>query len=216
MELLDYNTIAQNPKIFVGYSDITSFHLAFHSLCNLVTFHGPMVSSNMTEHFDYYSRSSLERTLQMPPFHIFHNPEGYYYKTIVPGIATGQILGGCLSLVSPSIGTFYQPDFSDSILFLEDIDESIPRCDKLMYHLKNAGIFSKVNGVILGSFLNCTNPADPDYTIYDFFCDFFKDFEKPVLWGLQSGHEKPMGTIPLGEICIMNTYTNRVVFERHN
>lgn len=214
MELLDYTTIEKNPKIFMGYSDITSFHLAFYSLSRLVTFHGPMVSSNMVDDFDYYTRSSMERALQISPFFVFHNPEGHYYKTIVPGIAKGRIIGGCLSLVSPSIGTFYQPDFTDTILFLEDIDESLPRCDKLMHHLKNAGVFSQVNGVLLGNFKNCTNPNDKDYTILDFFRDFFAHYDKPVLWGVQSGHEKPMGTIPFGEVCTLNTYAGRVVFER--
>lgn len=216
MDLLDYSAIAQNPKIFMGYSDITSFHLAFYSLCQLVTFHGPMVSSNMVDDLDYYTRSSMERALQIPPLCIFHNPEGHYYKTIVPGIAKGKILGGCLSLVSPSIGTFYQPDFTDTILFLEDIDESLPRCDKMMHHLKNANVFSKVNGVLLGNFKNCINPNDSSYTMLDFFCDFFKGYNKPVLWGIQSGHEKPMGTIPFGSQCTVNTYTNRVVFERNS
>lgn len=216
MNLIDYSLIEQNPKIFIGYSDITSFHLAFYALCDLVTFHGPMVSSNMADNFDWYSRSSMERALQIPPFNIFHNPEGCYYQVIVPGIAKGNIIGGCLSLVSPSIGTFYQPDFTNTILFLEDIDESLPRCDKLLHHLKNSGVFSQVNGVLLGNFKDCTNPNDLSYTMYDFFCDFFDGYDKPVLWGIQSGHEKPMGTIPLGTVCTVNTYTNRVVFERHN
>lgn len=215
MDLLDYSLIRQNPKIFMGYSDITSFHLAFYSLCQLVTYHGPMVSSNMVDNFDYYTQSSMERTLQMPPFQVFHNPEGCYYKTVVPGIAKGRIIGGCLSLVSPCIGTIYEPNFTNTILFLEDIDESIPRCDKLLHHLKNANVFSQVNGVLLGNFKNCTNPNDPSYTMFDFIMDFFSGYDKPVLWGIQSGHEKPMGTIPFGMVCTMNTYTNRVVFERH-
>lgn len=214
MDLIDYSIVEENPKIFMGYSDITSFHLAFYSLSRLVTFHGPMVSSNMVDDFDYYTRSSMERILQMPPFSVFHNPESHYYTPVVPGIAKGKIIGGCLSLVSPSIGTFYQPDFTDTILFLEDVDESLPRCDKMMNHLKNAGIFSQVGGVLLGNFKNCTNPNDPDYSIFDFFCDFFKGYDKPVLWGIQSGHEKPMGTIPFGAVCTFNTYTGRVVFER--
>ncbi len=214
MHLLDYSLIRQKPKIFLGYSDITAFHLAFYSLCDLVTFHGPMVSSNMVDDFDYYTQSSLERALQMPSFSVFHNPEGCYYQTIVPGIAKGPVIGGCLSLLSSSIGTFYQPNFEGTILFIEEIEETIPRCDRMMSHLRNSGILSQVNGILLGNFMNCTNPYEPSYNIYDFFCDFFNDYDKPVLWGIHSGHEKPMGTIPFGEICTMNTFTNRIVFER--
>ena len=214
MDLLDYPMIAKNPKIFLGYSDITCLHLAFYSLCNLVTFHGPMVSSNMADGFDSFSKASLERALQMPPLLVFHNPKGYCYQPIVPGIAKGKLIGGCLSLVSSSMGTFYQPDFTNCILFLEEIEETVPRCERMMCHLKNAGVLNQVNGIILGNFKNCINPKNCNYTILDFFCDFFKDYDKPVLWGLQSGHDKPMGTIPFGEQCTMNTYTSRVVFER--
>lgn len=213
MDRLDYPMIQEHPKIFVGYSDITSFHLAFYSLCGLVTFHGPMVSSNMTEDYDCYSRNSLERVLQLPSCSSFTNPDGYPLQTIVSGRAKGRIIGGCLSLVSPSIGTFYEPDFNDTILFLEDIDETVPRCDKLMHHLKNSGIFTRVNGVILGNFKDCENPNDKSYTIYHFFQDFFQDYQKPVIWGLQSGHDKPMGTIPLGTMCSLDADSGKVVFE---
>ncbi|MBR3770870.1 MAG: LD-carboxypeptidase [Clostridium sp.] len=213
LDLLDYNCIHNNPKIFVGYSDVTTFHLAFYSLCDLATFHGPMVSSNMVDDFDCYTRESFERAIRIPKQLIFENPQGIVPIPIIPGKAKGRIIGGCLSLVSPSIGTFYQPDFRNSILFLEDVDESLPRCDKMMHHLKNSGIFSKVNGVILGTFTGCTNSNLPEYTMYDFFCDFFHGYNKPVLFGLQSGHGKPMGTIPLGAICTLDTEDSFVTFE---
>lgn len=212
MEYLDYPMIKQNPKIFVGYSDITSFQLAFYSLCGLITFHGPMVSSNMVNDFDCYSRNSLESTLQIPSCIPFCNPAGYPIETIVSGKKSGRIIGGCLSLISPAIGTFYEPDFTDTILFLEDIDETVPRCDKLIHHLKNSGVFDRVSGVILGNFKGCDNPNDISYTIYDFFRDFFQDYEKPVIWGLQSGHDKPMGTIPMGTMCSLDADSGKVIF----
>lgn len=212
LDLLDYDCIRRNPKIFVGYSDVTTFHLAFYSKCNLATFHGPMVSSNMIEDFDFYTKQSLAKALQIPKAFNFLNPEGYEMHPIIKGVAKGRIIGGCLSLVSPAIGTFYEPDFCDTILFLEDIDESLPRCDKMMHHLKNSGVLSKVNGVILGNFKGCTNSTFPEYSMYDFFSEFFHDYQKPVLWGLQSGHDKPMGTIPFGSICTLDTINCSIMF----
>ncbi len=212
MQLLDYEMIARNPKIFVGYSDVTSFHLAFHSLCNFATFHGPMVSSNLVDDFDSYSKTSFRTTLAIPERQTFFNPVGKPILPLSKGRASGRIIGGCLSLVSPCIGTFYQPDFNGKILFLEDVGESLPRCDKLMQHLINAGILDQVNGILLGNFKDCDNPSDPSYTIYDYFRELFSCYKKPVLYGLQSGHEKPMATIPFGTICCMDTANNQIQF----
>lgn len=213
MDLIDYPLIRKHPKIFVGYSDVTSYHLALYRFCNLITFHGPMVSSNMVDDFDSYTYESLMTSLSMPSSMKFHNPNNQQLCTLVPGCARGRIIGGCLSLVAPAIGTFYQPDFHGTILFLEDVDETLPRCDKLMNQLKNSGVFDQVNGVLLGNFKDCINPNDKDYTMFDFFRDFFKTYNKPVLWGIQSGHDKPMGTIPLGTICNMNTDEHSIRFD---
>lgn len=212
MNLLDYRMIQKHPKIFLGYSDITALHLAFYHCSHLVTFHGPMVSSNMIDDFDSYTADSLFETLSMPSSLAFRNPEDMPILPIVSGCAKGRIIGGCLSLVAPSIGTFYQPNFRNTILFLEDVDETLPRCDKLMQQLKNSGVLSQVNGILLGNFKDCINPNLPEYTMFDFFCDFFKDYDKPVFWGVQSGHAKPMGTLPLGTLCTMDSESSKIQF----
>ena len=213
MNLLNYEAISQNPKIFVGYSDITSFHLAFHSLCDIATFHGPMVSSNMIHNYDSYTKESFLKAFRIPRTLTFKNPCGYDMEPLVCGCARGRVIGGCLSLISPAIGTFYQPDFHNTILFLEDIDETIPRCDKMMHHLKNAGVFEQVSGVLIGNFVGCENVNDPSYTFLDFMKDFFRDYDKPVLYGIQSGHDKPMGTIPFGTMCTMDSGKCSITFE---
>ena len=212
LQLLDYPMIRKHPKLFVGYSDITSFHLAFYTLCHLVTFHGPMVSSNMIEDFDEYTKDSFLKAISMPNTFHFHNPVNQPINYLIEGKTCGRIVGGCLSLVSPSIGTFYQPDFCGKILFLEDVEESLPRCDKLMQHLIHSGILDQVNGILLGNFLGCDNPKDPSYTIRDYLDDLFQGYKKPVVYGLQSGHDKPMGTIPLGTMCELNTYMDKISF----
>ncbi|MDO5292070.1 MAG: LD-carboxypeptidase [bacterium] len=213
MSLLDYQTITKHPKLFVGYSDVTSFHLAFHRLCDFITFHGPMVSSNMINDYDEYTKQCFEEAISMPDVLTYHSPDGSKPISIVKGTACGRVIGGCLSLISPSIGTFYQPDFKGKILFLEDVDESLPRCDKLMHHLAHSCVLDQVDGVILGTFKDCTNPNDPSYTMFDFFKDFFSSYKKPVLYGVQSGHEKPMATIPFGTVCYINSYSAELSFE---
>lgn len=212
LSMLDYDEIRKHPKIFVGYSDITSFHLAFHKFCDFLTFHGPMVSSNMLSDFDDYSRQNFFSVLSMPKTYSFENPFGIPYEVIHPGKASGCILGGCLSLITPCIGTYYQPNFQDKILFLEDIGETIPRIDKMMFHLKHAGILNQVNGVLLGNFIDCDNPSDPSYSLSTYMKDFFHAYDKPVLFNLQSGHQKPMGTIPFGTLCSINTSEKNVTF----
>lgn len=213
LSLLDYPMIKNHPKIFVGYSDVTTFHLAFHRFCNFITFHGPMVSSNMVDDMDSYTKESFFEALSNPSSITFHNPADKTLIPIAPGQATGRLVGGCLSLVAPSIGTFYQPDFHNKILFLEDIEESIPRCDKLMQQLLHAGILDQINGILLGNFKDCTNPRDESYTIEHYFKDLFASYSKPVLWGIQSGHQKPMATLPLGSICSMDTEQLSIRFD---
>ena len=214
MKLLNYRMIQHHPKLFVGYSDVTSFHLAFHSLCHMISFHGPMVSSNMVNDFDEYTRRSFQNAIQMPHCLTHCNPRNHSLSTLVPGCAQGQIIGGCLSLLSPAIGTFYQPNFRGKILFLEDVGETLPRCDKLMQHLSLAGVFDQINGILLGTFKDCINPNDETYTMDDYFIDFFQHYNKPVIQHVWSGHEKPMATIPFGTLCTIDTknYSIRYVY----
>ena len=212
LEYLDYDGIGTHPKPFIGYSDATAFHLVFHRNCDLVTFHGPMVCSNMAKDFDPYSKTSLLEALSMPKQLPFHNPDSIAMNAIVPGTCTGRIIGGCLSLVTACIGTFYQPDFTDKVLFLEDIGETIPRVDRMMQQLKHAGILSKVAGIALGAFTDCENPYDSSYGLMDFLEEFFHDYEKPVLANIYSSHKKPMGTIPFGTICERDASAGSLTF----
>ncbi len=214
MRLLDYDLIRQNPKIFMGYSDVTSFHLAFHKLCSLVTFHGPMVSSNMLDDFDDYTKSSFFEAVSIPSYINFQNPNQEELASITGGHATGELIGGCLSLISPAIGTFYQPEFHHKILFLEDIHEDLPRCDKMIEHLFHSGIMDQISGLILGDFTECNNNTDPNYTIIDYFKERFSTYNKPVMYQIQSGHCIPMATLPFGYLCHMDADQKTIEFYR--
>lgn len=216
MRYLDFDMIRKNPKIFVGYSDITNLHSGLQMFCNLVTFHGPMVCSNMLRDFDDYTRESLFSSLNMGANLEFKNPPGEGgFDVIQNGTASGIITGGNLSLLSRGAGTFFQLDTAGKILFLEDVEESIPSLDMSITQLEYAGMLNQVAGILLGDFTDCNNDRyDGSYQIDEFLHERFSACRVPVLSHVRSGHAKPMGTIPLGTMCHMDTRRRQILFSR--
>ena len=213
MDYLDLDMIRQHPKVFIGYSDITNFHSVFSRYCGFVTFHGPMVISNMLKGFDDYSRDSLERALAMEDHYVFRNPEGDPMHILMTGRATGVVTGGNISLIAHSVGTFYQPVTEGRILFLEDVDESIAHLDMMITQMEQAGVMKGVRGVLLGNFADCSNDSyDSSYRIDQFLRDRFAAYQVPVMSNVCSGHARPMGTIPMGTVCTMDTDSDEIIF----
>ena len=146
----------------------------------------------------------------------FVNPPGKPSIGVLrEGQARGQITGGNLSLIVGSVGTFYQPDTRGKILFLEDIEETIPRLDMYITHLEYAGMMDHAAGVVLGNFEGCDNSRyDDSYSLEEFLHDRFRGYRIPVLYRVSSDHGKPMGTIPLGTVCRVDGQEGRLFFER--
>lgn len=210
LEFLDYEMIRKNPKIFVGYSDITSIHLALQKLCKLVTYHAPMVSSNLLEQFDAYTQASFEEILCFGKGKelCFHNPQTLPLKVIATGRegkAAGRLIGGNLAVLINSICTAYEPEWDGKILFLEDIHESIPRIDRMMTQLRLMGVFDQVSAVLLGDFADCQNEYEPTFGIEDYLFETFQTFKIPVLSNLQVGHCFGTASLPLGSLCRVET-----------
>ncbi|MDD2958699.1 MAG: LD-carboxypeptidase [Lachnospiraceae bacterium] len=215
MEYLDLDVIRENPKVFIGFSDITNFHSIINKYCDLVTFHGPMLISNMLKGFDEYSKKSLEETLNMQDMVYFHNLKEDPMAVLHPGTAKGIITGGNLSLLARSVGTFYQVDTKGKILFLEDVEESIPCLDMMVTQLEQAGMMKEIRGLLLGNFSECTNECyDASYTLQQFLKDRFKDCQVPVIANVCSGHARPMGTVPMGTVCTMDTEHMEICFAK--
>ena len=212
MEYVDLDLVKKNPKIFVGYSDVTSLHLAFTQQCGLVTFHGPMVSSNMVDQFDPETRESFFQALNAEEGYEFKNPRGFEISVLKEGQAEGVLTGGNLSLLSASIGTPYEVDAKGRILFIEEIGEPLCRMERSVYHLRNAGKFRDCAGVILGQFTSCANKDDAEYTEIDCFLDALEGLDIPVLYNVQSGHGFPMMTLPLGAVCSIDTAKPGIAF----
>ncbi len=214
MRLLDYNLIRQNPKVFVGYSDITNLHMAFNRLCGFVTYHGPMVSSNMLEHYDDYTRCSFEAVLNMEKYLEFTNPCDENIECLIPGCAQGKLIGGNLSLLINMLGTFYAPVMQGAILFIEDIHENIANIDRMVGQLRLLGVFDQIAGLILGDFSECNNDGDPSFLIDEYIRDEFKDLKIPVLYKVKVGHCYPTGSFPMGAHCILNANDRKIIFAR--
>lgn len=213
---LDYEMIRQNPKVFIGYSDVTSIHSVLQKYCNLVTFHGPMVKTDLLHNkINEYTIKSLQNTINMDDRMIFENPMGESFTVLQEGQAYGRLIGGNLSVLARSVGTPFAPCTQNSILFLEEIGESIPRIDMYLTQLKYAGMFAGVKGILLGDFTECSNvKSAEELTVEVFLKRWFKQFSLPVLGNLYSDHRAVMGTLPLGAWCEMNTYERKVIFYR--
>lgn len=195
---INFDLIRDNPKIFWGYSDITYLHTAFRQKADLVTFHGPMLSSDIgKEEFDSLSREMFQQLFE--PTSLTYD-EGISPLTVLSeGEASGEIVGGNLSLLVTSIGTEYEVDTAEKLLLIEDIGEEPYRIDSFLNQLKQAGKLHDAAGIIVGDF-NKAEPKDQDAAIpLDKVLEhYFSDLHKPVLSGFKIGHCFPHFAVPLG------------------
>ena len=212
-QYIDLDVVRANPKIFVGYSDVTTMHLLFNQQADLVTFHGPMVSSNMVSGFDEETKKAFFDAINAEGTYEFKNPAGIPLQVMKEGKATGPVVGGNLSLLSASIGTPYEMDTKGKIIFLEEVEEPITKIEKWAYHLKNAGKFDECKGILLGQFTGITNKNMPSYTEIECLSEILEDVNVPVMYHLESGHGEKIITLPFGASCTMDTETKTIVFD---
>jgi len=202
---LDYDLIARNPKVFMGYSDITAILNALLTKTGLVGFHGPIAKQNFTE----YTLAEFKKVLMLPRTSTiiaapppFESREGWVEEEnrltrFAPGKARGKLVGGNLSLLTKLIGTPYEPNFDGAILVLEDEGESPYRIDGLLTHLWLAGKLQQVAGIAIGKF------TDTDYALNTFSVEEVIEqrcvpLGVPVIGGLMIGHVEDMTVVPLG------------------
>ncbi len=197
---LDYRAIKANPKIFAGYSDITAIQLAMHRHAGLVTFSGPMVASEMAKGINPFTEENFWRILTHPePFGDLARPGDKRYQAISRGRASGPLIGGCLSLVACLIGSPHFPNLQGSVFCVEEIGEAPYRIDRYLTQLREAGIFKRIGGFVLGQMTDCVPTDDePSQTIDDLMRDFIKPLKIPALAGLDYGHVDVKYTLPFG------------------
>lgn len=196
---LDRKIIRRNPKIFIGYSDITIILYYLYKISRMVVFHGPVVSGEINNNTSSINLDYLVTVLTRP------EPLGeIQYSTLrclKKGVARGILVGGNMPLIISAIGTPYDIDTENKILFLEDIGEDLEVIDNYIMHLKLAGKFRKVKGIVFGRMIDCLDHSGNKYTIKDILNENLRDVNVPVIYGFPSGH-RACGdvniTLPLG------------------
>lgn len=209
LDLVDFEGIRNNPKIFMGYSDITALLNAIYQKCGLITFHGPM-GGDFAGGLERHSKRAMKNILEST------DPVGELPNPLTPevveeGKGSGILVGGNLSIVAASMGTPYEVDTENKILFLEDVFEEPYSVDRMLTQLRLAGKFKSVAGIILGDWGN-TEPEEPEksLSLEEVFEDIFKGLGKPVLKGLKIGHCKPKLTVPIGVEVSIDTCSKTV------
>ncbi len=211
MNMIDFDMIRENPKVFCGYSDITALHIAINQFCGFVTYHTPMPSTELYAGVDDYTINRLKKVLFGAKIGDLQNPINMPVKTLVGGSAKGILTGGNLSLVSSSLGTPYEIDTKDKILFLEDVGEEPYRIDRMISHLKAAGKFRDCAGIILGYYTDC-NAEDPkkSLTLEQVFTELIAPEHKPAVMNFACGHSLPSLSLPLGMEIGLNSLSGKI------
>lgn len=211
LDLLDFQIIKENPKLFIGYSDITALHISFQQSANLVTIHGPMASRGIASLHALSKRYLLNLLTDKSPLGEIMNPEDIELKSLVKGKVDGQIIGGNLSLIAATMGTPYEIDTKNKILFLEDVGEEPYRIDRMLTQLALGGKFSDAKGIVLGSWHGCDPVKYPAcFTVIDLFKRIVEPYGKPTIYNLQSGHDDFNIALPLGVKATLDATNKRL------
>jgi muramoyltetrapeptide carboxypeptidase len=198
LDSINVANLKSHPKIFVGYSDITSLLTYVSDSIGLVTFHGPMVAKDFA-HPDGIDLASWEAALTAASAWTISFGAESGAKSLVPGSAEGALYGGCLSMLVASLGTPYEIHTAGTILFIEDVAAKPYQIDRILMQLKLAGKFEDVRGIIFGEMLDCLQNKEQHYALEDVVLRVIGDLGVPVAYGLRSGHvSRGNITLPLG------------------
>lgn len=197
LPFLDYKIIQENPKVLMGYSDLTSLINAIYTKTNLISFHGPVGYSTWEGYSEKIFRNILLKYNSNKKYILSSILNEFY--TINSGKAIGKLFGGNLSVLCSMLGTPYLPNFKNNILFLEEIKEEPYRIDRMFTQLKLSGILYQISGLILGIFKNCkAEEPKKSMTIKEVIKFHFKDLKIPIFYGARIGHIKDKWIVPIG------------------
>ena len=209
---LNKKVIRKNPKIFIGYSDITILLSYLYSVGRMVVFHGPVVSGEIHENMNSITLHYLFKAIREPD--TFGVSEFSTLKSLRTGRATGILVGGNMSLLVSAIGTPYDIDTDNKILFLEDVGEDLETIDHYLMHFKLAGKFKKIRGIVFGRMLGCIDRSGKKHNIRNVLYDILKDVKVPIIYGFPSGHRVLGGsnvTLPFGVNVTVDSYKPELI-----
>jgi muramoyltetrapeptide carboxypeptidase len=197
LDALDYKKIRANPKVIIGFSDITSLVNAIYKHTGLITYHGPCGYSSWGD----FTMKCVKKALVVGEPFTLKNPAEYEEetKTWVSGKAQGPLIGGNLTVLTALIGTKHEPNWTGAILFLEEIGEEPYRVDRMLWQMRQAGAFELLAGLVFGSFKNC-QPEEPhrSFSLHEVSAQHFTHAKFPIYQGAAFGHIAPKFTLPVG------------------
>lgn len=202
MDLIKWSFFEKNPKIFMGFSDLTPILNYIYKKFNVISFHSPMLTSDLD---NMYSRTSLLTSITVSRKNYYiENPknidlESYSHKN---PIATGNIVGGNLSLICSTLSTKYEIPFKNNILFIEEVNESPYKIDRMLTQLYLSKKIQQCSGIILGQFTGCSD--NNGISVEEVLLEKINLFKKPCIYNLCSGHGEPRITLPIGAKCEIN------------
>ena len=211
LPMLDYDIIRANPKVLIGYSDVTALLHGIFLETGLVCFHGPVGASNFTDYTtkqvtDVLMTPKVNQVIPFPKENLSKADPAYQPYVIQSGKATGQLIGGNLTLVTSLMGTPYELDLKDKLVFLEDIGEKPYRLDRMFTQLLLAGKLQDAVGIVLGVFSDCeAGVNDNSLTLREMMEDRLTNLGIPVVYGMSFGHIGNNFTIPMGINATIDT-----------
>ena len=198
LDRIDLDAIRKHPKIFVGYSDVTTVLTYFSDAAGIVTFHGPMIAKDFS-HAGGVDVTSWNAAVSGVSDWVINTGSNSGVKPLIEGAAEGILYGGCLSMLAASLGTPYEIQTTGAILFVEDVATKPYQIDRMLMHLKLAGKLEDVRGMVFGEMLECVQKNDQGYTLEEVILRVVGDLGIPLAYGLRSGHvSRGNVTLPLG------------------
>jgi muramoyltetrapeptide carboxypeptidase len=208
LPLLDFKAMARTPKIFVGFSDATFILNALVDFAGMVSFHGPMVAMD-------FARGLSPRAFEHMQDLLGGKLDGFELEAreaMHPGQASGEVIGGCLSVLVATIGTPYEPRFDGRILFLEDTGEKAYRIDRMLVQLRQTGALGRVAGIVFGAIRAIDGNEQETRLIARFAAEQTAGLGCPVLYGVEAGHGTENFTIPFGVAARIDSAARRIIF----
>ncbi len=219
LPLLNYNVIRTHPKVIIGYSDVTSLLYGIYKETGLICFHGAVGTSTYNDFtIDYFRKTLIDPEDKL----VLRNPspesndEEFRPFTIRDGIAKGELIGGNLSVVVSLIGTPYDVDSNNKIIFLEEMSEDPYRIDRMLTQMRMAGKFEGAAGIVLGVFKDCRpsekSSFDTSFTLQEVLKNRLADLNIPVVYGMSFGHVKNKFVLPAGLQAELDSSKQTIAF----